>query len=382
MAGTVSGKRDYYEVLGVAREADEQTIKSAYRKLALKYHPDRNRDDPEAEEKFKEASEAYSVLCDGQKRAQYDRFGHSAFGGGAGNGGGGFDPSVFADFSDIFGDFFGFGDLFGAGASRRRAGAQRRGSDLRYEMELTFEEALFGVEKTISFTRLAPCDDCKGRGTRKGVAPQPCAACGGRGQVRYQQGFFSVARACGTCGGAGSVIRDPCPVCRGRGRLEKPAQKQVTIPAGIDEGNQLRLGGEGEAGTQGGLPGDLYVAIRVKPHAFFERRETELYCSIPVSFPQAVLGCSLTVPTPWGEETVAVPAGTESGSELPPLRGKGVPRVQGRGRGDLHVVVHIEVPRKLSREQRQALEHLDELMPNDNRPHERGLFEKVRDFFA
>ncbi|HZT72836.1 MAG TPA: molecular chaperone DnaJ [Terriglobales bacterium] len=377
---TMAGKRDYYEVLGVGRDADEQQIKSAYRRLALQYHPDRNREDPAAEEKFKEASEAYSVLCDPQKRAQYDRFGHAGVGTGTGNGGD-FDPSLFADFSDIFGDFFGFGDLFGGGA-RRRPGQARRGSDLRYELELTFEEALFGAEKTLRFTRLTACGECKGRGTRKGAAPTPCATCGGRGQVRYQQGFFSIARTCSSCGGAGTVIRDPCPACHGRGRIEQETQKQVTIPAGIDEGHQLRLSGEGEAGLQGGPNGDLYVAVRIQPHPFFERRETELYCHIPISFPQAVLGCDLTVPSPWGEEKVQVPAGTTSGTELPPLRGKGVPRLNGRGRGDLHVIVDLEVPRKLTREQRLLIEQLAEALPNDNRPRERGLFEKVRDFFA
>lgn len=376
----MAGKRDYYEVLGISRDADEPQIKSAYRRLALKYHPDRNQEDPDAEERFKEASEAYGVLGDAQKRSQYDRLGHAAFSGGGGNGGG-VDPTIFADFSDIFGEFFGFGDLFGAGNTRRRNRPQR-GSDLRYELELTFEEALLGADKTIRFTRLALCDECKGRGTRKGAAPTPCATCGGRGQVRYQQGFFSIARTCSSCGGAGSVIRDPCPACRGRGRVEREVQKQVSIPAGMDEGTQLRLSGEGEAGSQAGANGDLYVAIHVQPHPFFERRESELYCSIPISFPQAALGCELRVPTPWGEDTLGVPPGTASGTELPPLRGKGVPRINGRGRGDLHVIVQIEVPPKLTREQRQLLEKLAEVMPNENRPHERGLFEKVRDFFA
>lgn len=373
---TMAGKRDYYEVLGVERGADEQQIKSAYRRLAMQYHPDRNQA-AGAEERFKEASEAYSVLCDPQKRSQYDRFGHSAFG--AGNGGPGFDPGAFADFSDIFGDIFGFGDLFGAGA-RRRSRAQR-GGDLRYDLELSFEDAIFGAEKTIQFQRREACADCRGRGTRKGAAPATCTACGGRGQVRFQQGFFSVARTCGTCGGAGSVIRDPCPTCHGRGRIQRTVEKQVTIPPGIDGDNQLRLVGEGEAGSQGGPNGDLYIAVTIQPHAFFERRETELYCAIPVSFPQAVLGCTLKVPSPWGEHALEVPAGTVSGAELL-VRGQGVPRVNGRGRGDLHVVVRIEVPQKVNREQRQLLEKLAELMPNENLPHDRGLFDKVRDFFA
>lgn len=370
-------KRDYYEVLGIARDAGEADIKSAYRRLAMKYHPDRNQGDPHAEEAFKEASEAYSVLADAQKRAQYDRFGHAAVGG---NGGPGFDPSAFTDFADIFGDFFGFGEIFGGGRRARRGG--QRGSDLRYDLELTFEQALRGAEVEIKFQRLGTCEACHGKRTRGGAAPPTCPDCRGTGQVRFQQGFFSVARTCGTCGGAGVVIRDPCPACHGQGRTNKEIHRTVAVPAGIEEGMQLRLSSEGEAGVGGGTPGDLYVLIHVLAHPFFRRRGTELYCTIPISFPQATLGCDVKVPTPWGDDFLTVPAGTPSGAEMPALKGKGAPRVNGRGRGDLHVMVEIEVPKKLTREQKQVLQELDRLMPNQNIPHDAGLFEKVKDLFG
>ena len=370
-------KRDYYEILEVARDASESEIKSAYRRLAMKYHPDRNQDDPHAEEAFKQASEAYSVLADAQKRANYDRFGHAGV-----NQNGGFDPSTFSDFSDIFGDFFGLGDLFGANGGRRGRRGQQRGSDLRYDLEISFEESLEGVESEIKFQRLSTCEACHGKRTRNGAPPATCSTCGGRGQVRFQQGFFSVARTCGACAGAGVVIRDPCPVCRGQGRLERELKRTISVPAGVEEGMQLRLSGEGEAGMGNGQPGDLYVLIHVRPHEFFQRKGTELYCSIPVSFPQAALGCDIRVPTPWGDEIVPVPPGTASGAELAPIRGKGAPRVNGRGRGDMHVFVHIDVPKKLNREQKTLLQELDRLMPNENAPHDPGLLEKVRDLFA
>lgn len=369
-------KRDYYEVLGISHDAVEADIKSAYRRLAMKYHPDRNQGDPEAEEAFKQASEAYSVLADVNKRAQYDRFGHA----GVGSNGGGFDPSAFTDFADIFGDFFGFGDLFAGGRRGRRGG--QRGQDLRYDLELTFEQSLQGAEREIHFQRLGVCEACQGRRTRGGAPPPQCPSCHGSGQVRFQQGFFSVARTCSQCGGAGVVIREACPECQGQGRLSRQIHRTVAVPAGIEEGMQLRLSGEGEAGLGGGAAGDLYVLIHVKSHPFFQRRGTELYCSIPISFPQAALGCDVRVPTPWGEEFVTVPAGTASGAELSALKGKGAPKVNGRGRGDLHVFVEIEVPKKLTREQKQVLLDLDRLMPNQNIPHDAGLLEKMRGLFS
>lgn len=377
----MADKRDYYEILEITRTASDQEIKSAYRRLAMKYHPDRNQGDATAEERFKEASEAYSVLSDAQKRAQYDRFGHAGVGNGGSNGAG-FDPTVFQDFGDIFGDIFGFGDLFGAGAGRRGRNRAQRGSDLRYDLEISFDEALHGVDHDIVFHRQEGCEACRGRGTRGGAEPATCSSCGGRGQVRFQQGFFSVARTCSSCGGTGSIVRDPCPECRGHGRVERKVERKVSVPPGVEDGMQLRISGEGEAGSSGGPNGDLYVVLHVRAHNFYERRGTELYCNIPVSFPQAALGCEIRVPTPWGDEQMEVPPGTQSGTELPPLRGKGVPRLQGRGRGDLHVIIHVEVPRKLSREQRQLLQELDQLMPNENLPREPGLFEKVRDFFG
>ncbi len=360
-------KRDYYEVLGVRRDASEQEIKSAYRRLALQYHPDRNQE-PQAEDRFKEASEAYGVLSDGEKRARYDRFGHA----GVGNGGGGveFDPNIFGDFSDILGDLFGF-DMFGGGARARRRPRAQRGSDLRYDLEIAFEQALSGTETKLQFTREQNCEECKGTGGRHGAEPVTCPQCSGRRQIRRQQGFFTLAVTCPGCKGAGRVIREACPACRGRGRSERPVNRQIQIPAGVDDGTQLRLQGEGEAGVNGGPSGDLYIVIHVKPHPFYERKGDELYCAIRISFPQAALGCEFEVPTPWGLEKVEVPAGTQWGTELSPLKGKGAPRLNGRGRGDLHVLVHIEVPAKMTREQRELMKQLESAMPAENKPCER-----------
>ncbi len=356
----IVSKRDYYEVLNVSREAGEAEIKSAYRRLALQYHPDRNQANPEAEEKFKEASEAYSVLSDPEKRARYDQYGH------AGVNGQGADMGDFADmFSSIFGDFFNLDPFSG---QRRRRGGARGGGDLKLDIRLSFEEALQGVEKTLEFRHQVACTDCKGRGTLHGAAPSTCEQCGGAGQVRTSQGFFTVARTCPVCRGAGRIIREACPQCRGQGRMQQSVKRKVQIPAGVGDGAQLRLSGEGDAGYEGGPAGDLYVVLSVEPHPFFERQEDDLYCAIGLTFPQAALGCELEVPTPWGMEKVKVPAGIQPGAELPPLRGKGVPRLQGRGRGDLHVLVHVEVPGKLNSEQRQLLQRLHELMPPDNRP--------------
>ena len=360
----IVSKRDYYEVLGVSREAGEAEIKSAYRRLALQYHPDRNQSNPEAEEKFKEASEAYGVLSDADKRARYDQFGH------AGVNGQGAEAGDFADmFSSIFGDFFNLDPFSG---QRHRRGGARAGADLKLDLRLSFEESLQGVEKNLEFRHQVACADCKGRGTLHGAAPSTCEQCGGAGQVRASQGFFTVARTCPICRGAGRIIREACPQCRGQGRLSQPVRRKVQIPAGVGDGAQLRISGEGDAGPEGGPAGDLYVVLSVEPHPFFERQDDDLYCAIGLSFPQAALGCELEVPTPWGAEKIKVPAGIQPGAQLPPLRGKGVPRLQGRGRGDLHVLVHVEVPTRLNSEQRHLLQRLGELMPHDNRPHRKS----------
>jgi molecular chaperone DnaJ len=377
-------KRDYYEVLGVGRKANEQEIKSAYRKLALKYHPDRNPGDKHAEEKFKEAAEAYSVLADTDKRHMYDRFGHAGLGGAAT---GGFDPSVFTGFEDILGglgDMFGLGDVFG----RRRSGPQR-GADLRYDLEVTFEEAARGAETTIQIPRQETCTACRGSGAAPGSTPATCPQCHGRGQLRYQQGFFTVARTCGQCGGTGSIIAKPCTACRGAGRVPRERKLTVRIPPGIATGQRLRLAGEGEAGPGGGHPGDLYVVIHVQEHPFFQREGNDLYCQVPLDFPTLVLGGAVSVPTLDGDQSLTVPPGTESGTTFR-IRGKGLPDVGGRGHGDLLITVTVRTPKKLTKEQRRLLEELaatfparDRADPTPTEEHEdKGLFERVKDIFG
>jgi molecular chaperone DnaJ len=368
-------KRDYYEVLGVGRDAKESEIKSAYRKLALKYHPDRNPDDPTAEEKFKEASEAYSVLCDPQKRAAYDRYGHAGLQGAAG--GPGFSPDVFADFSDILGDFFGFGDLFGGGRRRSRA---QRGEDVRYDLEIEFEEAVFGKSAKIQIPKLELCDRCQGSGADPGSGPTTCPTCHGRGETIYQQSFLSIRRTCTTCGGSGQVIRNPCSQCHGHRYRQVQKELKVNIPAGVDDGTRLRLSGEGQPGANGGPPGDLYVFLKVKPHAFFERKDSDLHCTIPLNVAQAALGAEIEVPTLEGKQTLKIPEGTQNGAVFR-LRHSGVPALNGAGRGDLYVHVNVKIPSKLSREQRKLFEQLRETLPVDNAPTEKGLFEKVKDYF-
>lgn len=373
----MNNKTDYYEVLGVSRNASDQEIKSAYRKLAVKYHPDKNPGNKEAEEKFKEAAEAYSVLSDPQKRAQYDRFGANGLGGSAS----GFDPSIFSEFGDIFGDFFGFGDLFGGAAgSRRRSGAQR-GTDLRYDLEVNFFDAAFGLKTKIKIPRLETCEACSGSGAAAGSGPSTCPTCQGHGQVRYQQGFFSISRACHHCQGSGRIIKNPCKECRGEGRVRKEKTLEIRIPAGVDNGSRLRVSGEGEAGALGGPAGDLYVVLFVKEHEFFERQENNLYCTIPISFPQAALGCEITVPTLDGEEKLKIPEGTQSGS-LFRIKGKGIPSLNGRGRGDLFVSVALMTPTKLTREQRKLLEHLAEISSVENKPLEKRFIEKAKEIFG
>ena len=367
-------KRDYYEVLGVGRDADESAIKSAYRKLALQHHPDRNPDDPAAEEKFKEASEAYSVLSDPQKRAAYDRYGHAGL---QATGAGGFDPGAFADFSDILGDFFGFGDLFGGGRRRTRA---QRGEDVRYDLEVEFEQAVFGMSAEIQVPRMESCDRCSGSGAEPGHGPSACPTCHGRGEILYQQSFLSIRRTCSTCNGSGQIIRNPCSECRGQGYRQVNRKLKVNIPAGVDDGNRLRLSGEGQPGAHGGPSGDLYVFLKVKEHAFYERRESDLHCTIPINVAQAALGCEIDVPTLEGSQKLKIPEGTQSGAQFK-LRNKGVAALNGHTRGDLYVHIKVTMPTRLTRDQRKLLEQLRETLPVDNRPAEKGLFEKVKDYF-
>ena len=369
-------KRDYYEVLGVGKDAGDADIKAAYRKLALKYHPDRNPDDPNAEEKFKEASEAYSVLSDGQKRAAYDRYGHAGLQGAAGAGG--FNPEAFADFGDILGDFFGFGDLFGGGG-RRRNRAQR-GEDVRYDLELTFDEAVFGMNAEIQVPRMERCNHCNGAGSEPGSGPSGCPTCHGRGEILYQQSFLSIRRTCSTCGGSGQIIRNPCSQCRGNGYRQVQRKLKVNIPAGVDETTRIRLSAEGQPGTNGGPSGDLYVFLKVKEHPFFERREQDLHCTIPINLAQAALGAEIEVPTLEQPYKLKIPEGTQSGAQFR-IRHKGVPMVNGSGRGDLFIHIDVKIPSRLTREQRKLLEQLRDTLPVDNAPAEKGLFEKVKDYF-
>jgi molecular chaperone DnaJ len=378
-------KRDYYDVLGVSRTATEVEIKSAYRKLALKYHPDRNPGDKAAEDHFKEAAEAYSVLADTDKRHMYDRFGHAGLGGAAT---GGFDPSVFTGFEDILGglgDIFGLGDVFGGGA-RRRAGPQR-GADLRYDLEISFEESAKGTETTIQIPRQEACETCHGSGSAPGSAPSTCPQCQGRGQLRYQQGFFTVARTCGQCRGSGSIITKPCPACRGAGRVPKEKKLTVKIPAGIATGQRLRLSGEGEAGPGGGPHGDLYVVIHVQEHAFFHRDGNDLYCELPLNFPTVALGGAITIPTLDGDEPFDIPEGTQTGTTFR-LRGRGMPDVNGRGKGDLLVTVRVITPKKVSREQKKLLQQLADVLPKEKfeptprDDEDKGIFDRVKDIFG
>src|SRR5687767_11033790 len=375
----MAAKRDYYEVLGLSRGANEAEIKTAYRKLAVRFHPDKNPGDAEAEEKFKEAAEAYSVLSDAEQRARYDRFGHAGVSGAAGAQGN-WGAQGFGGIEDILGDLFGFGEVFGGarGAGGRR-GAAQRGADLRYDLEMTLEEAAAGMTAQLRVPRLEACEGCKGSGAAPGTQPEACPGCGGAGQVRYQQGFFSVARTCGQCRGAGRVIRTPCEACSGAGRVEREKQIEVKIPAGVETGSRLRLAGEGEAGAQGGPAGDLYVVIHVKEHETFERQGNNLYASVPVTFAQAALGSETTVPTLDGQETLKVPAGTQTGTVFR-LKGNGMPVLGGRGRGDMFVSVTVVTPTTLTRDQRKLLEQLAEIEEKDLG--DKGLMDKVRDIFG
>jgi molecular chaperone DnaJ len=373
-------KRDYYEVLTVSRTATEEEIKRAYRKLAVKFHPDKNPDDPHAEEKFKELGEAYDVLMDGDKRAAYDRFGHAAFSQGIGRGGGFHDP--FDIFREVFGGGGGggiFETFFGGGATTDREGRQR-GSDLRYDMQITLEEAAFGVDKEIEVRKLDTCAKCNGAGAEPGSRTINCPACGGRGQVISSRGFFQVSQTCPRCRGVGQIIEKPCRACEGEGRAENTSRIKLKIPAGIADGSRLRSSGNGEAGIRGGAPGDLYVVIHIKEHPIFQREDDNLYCEVPVSFSLAALGGEIPVPTLEGKANLKVPAGTQSGQVFK-LRGKGVANVNARDRGDLFARLLVEVPTRLNHEQRQKLEEFAALCGEENTPLHKSFFERAREFF-
>jgi len=376
-------KLDYYEVLEVSRTASDGEIKTAYRKMAMQFHPDRNPGDKEAEDKFKICSEAYAVLSDANKRAAYDRYGHAGVNGaGAPGGPGGFggfsgDPQ---DLGDIFGDIF--GEMFGVGGSgRRQQSRAQRGRDLRHDMTLEFEEAVFGREQEIHIRRLEVCLDCHGLGSARGKQPVTCPQCGGRGQVRSQQGFFSVARTCSGCQGAGVIISDPCTGCRGESRVQKEHKILVKVPAGVEDGTRIRYQGEGEAGKFGGPAGDLYVVLSVKAHKVFDREGDDLHCILPVSFPQASLGAELQVPTLEGDATIKVPEGTQSGKKFR-LRGRGVPHLNDHGKGDLIVEVRVQTPSKLTKQQKDLLRQLSETMSVENTLTSHSLFDKVKDIFS
>ena len=370
-------KRDYYEVLGVDKNTDDKDIKKAYRRVAMKYHPDRNPDDPDADHKFKEATEAYDILMDAEKRAAYDRFGHAgvdpSMGGGGGFGGGG-------NFSDIFGDVF--GDIFGGGGGRGRGGPQR-GSDLRYTLDITLEDAVKGTTVEIRVPSLSACEKCDGSGAKKGSSPVTCGTCGGAGQVRMQQGLFQVQQTCPTCRGRGKTITDPCNACHGQGRVEKTRTLSVKVPPGVDTGDRIRLSGEGEAGPDGGPPGDLFVQMSVRQHNIFERDGKNLYCEVPITFVDAALGGELEVPTLDGRVKLKIPAETQTG-KLFRLRGKGVKPVRGGSVGDLLCRAVVETPVKLNKRQKALLEQFQESLGEGGHaqsPRQTSWFEGVKSFF-
>lgn len=366
----MNGKRDYYELLGIVRSAGEDEVKKAYRKLALQYHPDRNPGDKQSEERFKEVSEAYQVLSDPQKRAQYDKFGHAAFG----DNGPGFDFN--SGFEDIFGDIF--GEFFGGAGARRRS--ESRGEDLRYNLTLSFEEAVSGVEKKIKIPRHGPCDTCRGTGAKAGTSLQTCPSCRGRGQVSFQQGFFSVSRSCSQCHGQGTFISDPCTSCGGAGRVRKMHTLSVKIPAGVDNGSRLKLRGEGETAPARGIPGDLYVVIQVEPHPIFTRENLDILCDVPISFVQAALGAEIDVPTLDGKIKMKIPSGTQSGKVFR-IKGKGVKDVHGYEQGDQHVLVLVETPTHLTARQKELLKEFAALGGEDINPLSKGFFDKVKQLF-
>ena len=372
-------KRDYYEVLGVPRSASDDDLKKAYRRLAIQLHPDRNPGNKQAEERFKEVNEAYQVLSDPERRAQYDRFGHSAFQGPQGQGPfGGFDFSQ--GFEEVFSDIF--GDFFGTGRGRARS-RSRRGDDLRYDLEVEFEEAARGTEKVVRFQRLTLCEACNGTRARGGsTGARQCPNCRGTGQVRTQQGFFSISTTCNQCRGEGTIISDPCPKCQGQGRLRRQESLSVRIPPGVDNGSRLKLRGEGEAGYGGGTPGDLYVIIHVKEHSLFVRQENHIVIEVPISFPQAALGCEIEVPTLEGKVNLKIPSGTQSGKVLR-LKGKGIIDLHGYGRGDQLIRVVVETPRSLTSRQRELLEEFAKLDGKAvNHPLSKGFVDQIKKIFG
>lgn len=380
--GETVAKRDYYEILGVGRDADENEIKKAYRKLAMKYHPDRNPGDKTAEEKFKEINEAYEVLSDPEKKARYDRFGHAGI---DGNGAGGFDgASGFGfGFEDIFSDIF---DMFGGGFSTsRRKTAPQKGNDLRVELEIEFEEAAFGVEKEIRISRHEECSSCNGTGAKPGTEKQTCTKCNGTGEIRYAQrtplGQFVNVRTCDACHGEGTIIKERCPKCRGTGYVMKDKKIQVKIPAGVDTGTVISLRGEGEPGQYGGPRGDLYIVVRVKPHPLFTRERDDLICEIPITFVQAALGDEIIVPTLDGKIKYKIPEGTQSATVFR-IKGKGIPHMKGYGRGDLYVKVIVEVPRKLSEKQKELLRKFADDIGEDVHEQRKTFFKKLKDAFG
>lgn len=370
-------KRDYYEILGVNRDASEEEIKKSYRKLAMKYHPDRNPDNPKAEESFKEAKEAYEMLSDSQKRAAYDQYGHAGVDPSAGPGPGG---AGFGNFSDAFGDIF--GDIFGGGSGGRRSNVYR-GADLRYNMEISLEEAARGTETKIRIPVMSSCETCHGSGARPGTSPVTCTTCNGHGQVRMQQGFFSVQQTCPKCHGGGQMVKDPCPTCHGDGRVKQHKTLSVKIPAGVDEGDRIRLSGEGEAGVNGGPTGDLYVVVHLKEHDIFQREGGNLHCEMPISFTVAALGGEIEIPTLDGHAKMKIPAETQTGATFR-LRGKGIKPLRSNEHGDLMCHVVVETPVKLNEKQRELLRELEEINQKDSGKHSpraKGFLDKVKDFF-
>ncbi|MFK7911380.1 MAG: molecular chaperone DnaJ [Akkermansiaceae bacterium] len=385
----MSSKRDYYDVLGVSKDVTAAELKKAYRKLAIKYHPDKNPDDAEAENKFKELGEAYEALSDEDKRAAYDRYGHAAFenGGGGRSAGGGF--GGFHDASDIFSQVFGgafgggggFEDIFGGGRRRRDPSGRQPGSDLRYDLEITLEEAAEGVQKELEIEKLESCSTCGSSGSKSGSGRKTCSTCGGQGAVTRQAGIFIQQTECPDCRGAGQTISDPCPDCRGEGRRNEETRIKINIPAGVDDGTRLRSTGNGDAGLRGGQPGDLYVFLHIKPHEVFQREDDDLFCEVPMPFSTAALGGELEVPTLEGKSSIKIPPGTQGGTTFR-LRNRGIKDLRSGGKGDLHVEVQVEVPTKLNSEQKEKLSEFSESIGVKNNPMQESFFEKAKKFFG